>query len=566
MFKLRPYQKDVIQTFSEKNSGLAILPTGSGKSLIIADLIRNNLVSSSHVGHIQGFVITPTLELVDQLTNTISNYLSSFEGYKIAIQHSYSNRSISKISIDIPNCALLNMFVGTHLSINKLLFDPSNIHLKDDILNIIIDECHMIPCNTINEIMEILGVNHNISHNMTFGLSACIDRLDKKTINMEIVHKTNFYDLVPEYLCEPIFHVIDNSTSISTKSLIECGLKHVLPDKNTIVFGSNKKEAMEAFLSYIKKHPEASCAFVSSTDSFENDNGNPVYYPRKEVVQNIVKNKYKTIFNIQIFIHGFDWPSCNRIVILRNTESKSMFLQMVGRGSRLDPANNKKTFDVYCILDRDFISSAYMIEWVKEEYKFDIKTGDIHKDAYISSLITNKIPKLDKDKLDFITMESYTHLVSNDEKTFPITFEEYNVINEFCKLNYKDHAFYIDSVLIGLNEHIRSVLFYNSKYKITQIKDISKFKYKNLFEYVERIRNSLSKLIYDKDKILNKIEHIYKIRPNIRFIDYILMTDVRDYKVKNFLKTYIKNNYRISCQVKYMHDSISFDKGQDLIL
>lgn len=50
--------------------------------------------------------------------------------------------------------------------------------------------------------------------------------------------------------------------------------------------------------------------------------------------------------SVGILTKGFDYPPCDLIVLMRATTSMSLYLQMIGRGSRLSPETNKTHFTV----------------------------------------------------------------------------------------------------------------------------------------------------------------------------------------------------------------------------
>jgi superfamily II DNA/RNA helicase len=58
---------------------------------------------------------------------------------------------------------------------------------------------------------------------------------------------------------------------------------------------------------------------------------------RKEILEDFDKGKYNVLCNSMLLTEGWDCPSVNCIVVLRPTKIRSLYSQMVGRGTRLYP-------------------------------------------------------------------------------------------------------------------------------------------------------------------------------------------------------------------------------------
>lgn len=61
---------------------------------------------------------------------------------------------------------------------------------------------------------------------------------------------------------------------------------------------------------------------------------------RKEILQAFDDGKYQVLLNSMLLTEGWDCPSVDCIVVLRPTKSRSLFCQMVGRGTRLHPGKD----------------------------------------------------------------------------------------------------------------------------------------------------------------------------------------------------------------------------------
>ena len=81
---------------------------------------------------------------------------------------------------------------------------------------------------------------------------------------------------------------------------------------------------------------------------------------RLEAVQQLRRGELRAIFTVDIFNEGVDIPEVDTILLLRPTESATVFLQQLGRGLRW--AEGKSVLTVL-----DFIGQAHA------DYRFDIR-------------------------------------------------------------------------------------------------------------------------------------------------------------------------------------------------
>ena len=83
---------------------------------------------------------------------------------------------------------------------------------------------------------------------------------------------------------------------------------------------------------------------------------------RRSSVQQLRSGDLRAIFTVDIFNEGVDIPEVDTILLLRPTESATIFLQQLGRGLRWSPESKKSVLTVL-----DFIGQA------NAEYRFDIR-------------------------------------------------------------------------------------------------------------------------------------------------------------------------------------------------
>lgn len=97
---------------------------------------------------------------------------------------------------------------------------------------------------------------------------------------------------------------------------------------------------------------------------------------RAEVLKDFERGKYNVLCNSMLLTEGWDCPSVDCIVVLRPTKVRSLYCQMVGRGTRLSPETNKDK-----LLLLDFL-------WHTERHELCRPTHLIAKNAEVAQAMT----------------------------------------------------------------------------------------------------------------------------------------------------------------------------------
>src|SRR5690606_15435880 len=84
----------------------------------------------------------------------------------------------------------------------------------------------------------------------------------------------------------------------------------------------------------------------------------------------------KCILNVGVLTTGFDMPVLDCVVLLRPTFSVALYMQIIGRGMRLDPNNENKEYHFYDFTNTvEKFGRAETIQVVKEDgYKDMLKS------------------------------------------------------------------------------------------------------------------------------------------------------------------------------------------------
>jgi len=345
MFKLRDYQREaltsVITSFNAGiNKQLIVLPTGSGKTVIIAAILDHFKKKS--------LVISHRKEIINQTIKTIGSYtkseVGSFHGDK---------KDLSK-----------NYVVGSIQSCSSLT--SSGKLLSQDFEVLIIDEAHHSCAKSYRGLINNHGFDTD-KNKLLIGVTATPDLSNGNSLG-EVYDKISY--------CRQITYMIENNhlsdiygRKIRTSfNLDGVAIKNGDYEKRSLSEVINKnsrnKIIVEKYKEYVKDSGKA-LTFCSSIDHAKKlskafaDGGitsSPIYgymklKDRVRILKDFRDGKIEVLNSVSILIEGFDMPSINTIVMARPTKSKSLYIQMAGRGLR--KYTDKKRCLVLDFIDED---------------------------------------------------------------------------------------------------------------------------------------------------------------------------------------------------------------------
>jgi DNA repair protein RadD len=285
---LRYYQKDCLERCIENVGGLCILPTGAGKSHIIAALCH-------HFCDKRVLVVTPRLELVKQNREKIGN--DNIICVTINTAHS---RNMSADILIIDECHLVRMFDGMYRNL--------------------IDRCEMV-----------------------YGFTATPYRLDSGHLSPYIfpnviyeIDRSELIDkgyLTPRRTAKIPHELLLNVNNSSFSSAAKLSADVCPKTSSCIEFFKNKTKGATLIFGCDIRHCEIikSCCGESSAVV----HGKLSKTEREKMVTDFKKGNIKYLINCNILTTGFDYPDLRNIVILRPTDSYSLYEQICGRGDRV---------------------------------------------------------------------------------------------------------------------------------------------------------------------------------------------------------------------------------------
>lgn len=329
--QMRPYQQAAREAIhAEWNDGrrrtLLVLPTGTGKTIVFAAVTEDQVRSGSRV-----LVLAHRGELLEQAADKIKRST----GLTSAVEKA------EQTCLD----SWCRVVVGSVQSLQR----PARLEQfpADYFGTIIIDEAHHAITDGYQRVLE-----HFPEANV-LGVTATPDRGDMRNLGEvfdSLAYEYKLTQAIREgYLCPILAQTIPLQLDISQVAL--SGGDFAVGGLGT---------ALDPYLEQIASEMQTACAgrktvvflpLIKTSQKFRdilNSKGfraaevNGQSEDRAEILSDFSNGKYNVLCNSMLLTEGWDCPSVDCIVVLRPTKVRSLYSQMVGRGTRLSPETGKK--------------------------------------------------------------------------------------------------------------------------------------------------------------------------------------------------------------------------------
>jgi DNA repair protein RadD len=393
VFQLRDYQQEavsaVLEHFRKTNeSAVIVLPTGSGKSLVIAELAR--------LAKRKILVLTHVKELVEQNHQKYESYGVTAGIYSAGLklketQHQVTFASIQSAARNLDDFSepysliIIDECHRVNLASPELAKDEAKDEAKSKPKGESKEQSQQTASKLSNSnqyqqiIEKLMQVNPEVK---LLGLTATPYRLgtgwiykrhyrgfmrseEKRPFEHCIYELPLRYLIKRQYLTEPnlvdatiehydfsslranasgeysptdINHLLNKNPRV-TQGIIEQVIELSHKRQGIMIFAATVAHAKEVF-SYLPA--KLSALITGATDNTERD----------KLIKAFKRKEIKYLVNVSVLTTGFDAPHVDMIAILRPTQSVSLYQQIIGRGLRL--SDNKKDCLVIDYTGNDF--------------------------------------------------------------------------------------------------------------------------------------------------------------------------------------------------------------------
>ncbi|QOY37068.1 DEAD/DEAH box helicase [Anaerobacillus isosaccharinicus] len=328
--KLRDYQQDAreaIQTEWENGTKktLLVLPTGCGKTIVFSKVIEDRVKKGERV-----LVLAHRGELLEQAADK----LEKSTGLKCATEKAEQTSIGSWYRVVVGS-------VQTMMREKRLeKFD------KDFFDTIIIDEAHHCISDSYQRVLNYFELAN------VLGVTATPDRGDMRNLGSYFESLAFEYTL-PKAIKSGYLSPIKALTlplkldlsSVSQQagdfkaSEVSTALDPYLESIADEMWKNASDRKIVVFLPLVKTSQKFT--EILNNKGFKATEVNGDSKDRAEILEDFDKGKYNVLCNSMLLTEGWDCPSVDCVVVLRPTKVRSLYSQMVGRGTRLFPGKTE---------------------------------------------------------------------------------------------------------------------------------------------------------------------------------------------------------------------------------
>lgn len=331
-FTPRAYQQEAIDKAldflndkSDKTNAIEILPTGSGKSVVIANIAMG-------LGNRKTLILQPSKEILEQNYKKYTSY-----GYRAGI---YS-ASIGQKYVDNTTFATIGSII------NKS-------HLFRDFNDILVDECHLV--NSADGMYKNFFASK--PNAKVLGLTATPYRLTSGPDGAELQFITRTHPRI----FDSVLYYIQNEVLFNAGHLAKLDYYSIdMVDRSMLRMNASGTDFTESSLRAYYKNINFTAKIINTARQLLQKRRNLLVFcslisEAQDVCRGIpgsvvltgdtesglrasILNKFKNgtikcVINVGVLTTGFDYPELECVLMARSTMSLALYYQIVGRGMR----------------------------------------------------------------------------------------------------------------------------------------------------------------------------------------------------------------------------------------
>lgn len=563
------FQKEIMQSlayrrFQNKHKHLIVMATGTGKTTVAAFDYKN--LSEQSIKPVKLLFLAHQKEIIDQAINTYRQVLENKQ-FGVVLYD-------GKILSEKPT----HLFATIQSLSNKLTeFNPNDFDV------IVFDEAHHLAANSFDKVYNYFKPQEIL------GLTATPEREDnqdiKKYFGDEIAYELRLWDAIEQKLLSPFdyFCIDDSETNLLGVNLTsdrEVFKKINTNSRNQLLFATIEKYlgiyARPVCLIFCAtvEHAKIVAAYLQTKQLKASYLTSENTSDRQRILYEFQTGRINYLCVVNIFNEGIDIPEINTIILLRPTNSKTVYLQQLGRGLR--KTELKSRLEVY-----DLISNI--------DQKYDLTIG-------LRNLFAPNLQRLNNEKLDLqLPYDSTITLEKQAQKMILKSLQHWYKSKTLLKLQVAEYyKMYQTQALSKLLQDNQLSLkeFYNNLDELVLKVAQQNLEFKDTNNQTNRNKNIIKQFIFlDNYHIINYfyLRLSNQLKPKNQNLDYdnLLMTcflyevtsmekflkiypnylEIPDL-VEHFIKTHkmIVEELIMVLKYKLEHENLNFSSTKDLLL
>ena len=353
---LRPYQAAAVEAVyrhlrEKDNNPCIVLPTGTGKSVVIAKIVSDSV----RQWHGRVLILAHVKELLEQNSGKVKAFCPDIpigifsaglksrdteEPVIVAGIQSVYNKACDLGAFDLvivdeahliapDGDGMYRTFLKDMKVINPRVrvigLTATPFRLKGGLI------CQ--PENILNEVCYEAGLKEMIAQGY---LSPLISKAGRTEANLDDLHIRG-----GEFIGEEMAAAMDNEQIVSSacREIVD-----LTRDRKSVLIFTTSVEHCKHVAEKIQAYSGQECAVVTG-DTSAGERAEIISRFKGELVPadlfGKTKPQLKFLANVNVLTTGFDAPNTDCIVLLRPTNSAGLLIQMVGRGTRLSPGTGK---------------------------------------------------------------------------------------------------------------------------------------------------------------------------------------------------------------------------------
>ena len=322
---LRPYQQEFVQGVAKGFADghmrqLGVLPTGGGKTICFAKIAQRFHEKRQE----RTLILAHREELVEQAAAKIESATGIIPTIEKAERRASRDSAVVVGSIQTMQGARLETWDKNHFGL------------------IVCDEAH----HAISDQWQ-KALNHFDTR--VLGVTATPDRGDKRTLAkyfQNLAYEIGVLDLIRDRYLAPVkvrsvplkidlTAVKSSAGDYDSRALDSAITPYLAEIANYIATKCQDRKKIVVFLPLIATSQRFVEECIKAGIDARHVDGESK--DRKEILSDYSAGKFRLLSNAMLLTEGWDEPEVDCIIVLRPTKSRSLYAQMVGRGTRLAP-------------------------------------------------------------------------------------------------------------------------------------------------------------------------------------------------------------------------------------